>query len=132
MHTDGHGLRPGDAALEQITEAVIGCAFEVQNVLGCGFLEKVYENALVHACRKAGLSVHQQAPIHVMFDGVVVGEYIADILIENTVLIELKAVTGLTDVHKAQCLNYLKATGYPVCLLLNFGKPRVEVKRLAL
>ncbi|MEM9111767.1 MAG: GxxExxY protein [Planctomycetota bacterium] len=132
MHTDGHGLRPGDAALEQITEAVIGCAFEVQNVLGCGFLEKVYENALVHACRRTGLAANQQVPVKVLFDGVVVGDYVADIVIENTVLIELKAASGLTDVHRAQCLNYLKATGYPVCLLLNFGKPRVEVKRLAL
>ena len=130
MHTDAHGSRHDD--LNALTEKIIGCAFEVQDELGCGFLEKVYENALVHACQKAGIVVDQQVAIHVVFDGVVVGEYIADLIVGGRVLIELKAVQALTDIHTAQCLNYLKATGLPVCLLLNFAKPRVEVKRLAL
>lgn len=131
MHTDTHRSIPL-SRLDQITEQVIGCAYVVQNELGAGFLEKVYENALAHACRKAGLRVQQQQPVVVSFDGVVVGEYVADLIVNESVLVELKAVSTLTDVHKAQCLNYLKATGQRVCLLINFGKPRVEVKRLAL
>ena len=129
-HTDAHGSSQDD--LNGLTEMVIGCAFEVQNELGCGFLEKVYENALAHACRRAGLKVEQQKPIKVVYDRVIVGDYIADIIIDGKILIELKAVQAITDIHKAQCLNYLKATGIPVCLLLNFAKPRVEVKRLVL
>ena len=119
-------------ALDKITEQVIGCAYQVQNELGAGFLEKVYENAMVHACRKAGLFVKQQHPISVRFDGVVVGDYVADLIVNESVLVELKAAAVLTDIHQAQCLNYLKATGLKVCLLINFGKPRVEVKRLSL
>ena len=119
-------------ALDKITEQVIGCAYQVQNELGTGFLEKVYENAMAHACRKAGLFVKQQHPISVRFDGVVVGDYVADLIVNESVLVELKAAAALTDIHQAQCLNYLKATGLKVCLLINFGKPRVEVKRLSL
>lgn len=132
MHTDAHGSRPAPQALDRITEKVIGCAYAVQNELGAGFLEKVYENSLAHACRKTGLAVHQQHPIKVRFDGIVVGDYVADLMIDRQVLVELKAVQGLTDIHMAQCLNYLKATGLKVCLLINFGKPRVEIKRLSL
>ena len=116
--------------MDQITEKVIGCAFRVSNVLGCGFLEKVYENALVIELRKSGLNVEQQAAINVLYEGEVVGEYIADILVENCVLAELKAVKSLDEVHMAQCLNYLKATKLKVCLLMNFGRPRIEVKRI--
>ncbi|MGB0767627.1 MAG: GxxExxY protein [Phycisphaeraceae bacterium] len=130
MHAYARGSRQVD--LNTLTERIIGWAYEVQNELGCGFLEKVYENALVHALRKAGLKVKQQESIRVVFDGTVVGEYVADLIVESTVLIELKAVQALTDVHKAQCLNYLKATGLTTCLLFNFAKPRVEIKRLAL
>jgi GxxExxY protein len=116
--------------LNSITERIIGCAYTVSNSLGCGFLEKVYENALAHELRKAGLIVAQQQPIKVVYDDVVVGEYIADLLIEGTVLVELKAIKGLDEIHMAQCLNYLKATGLHLCLLINFGKPRVEIKRI--
>jgi len=115
---------------DSLTEHIIGCAFAVSNGLGCGFLEKVYENALAHELRKAGLSVRQQWPIQVCYDGQVVGDYAADLLVEDCVLLELKAVKELDDVHLAQCLNYLKATGLRLCLLLNFGKPKVEVKRI--
>ena len=113
-----------------ITERVIGCAYAVGNGLGAGFLEKVYENALAHELRKVGLRVEQQRNMQVHYDGVLVGEYIADLLVENTVVVELKAVRAFEDVHVAQCLNYLKAIGLQVCLLINFGNPRVEVKRI--
>ncbi len=116
--------------LNSLTEQIIGCAYVVSNGLGCGFLEKVYENALDHELRKAGLEVQRQFPIQVRYDGEVVGEYTADLLVEGDVLVELKAVKDFDDVHMAQCLNYLKATGLKLCLLLNFGKPRVDVKRV--
>ena len=100
------------------------------NTLGHGFLEKVYENALAHELGKAGLAVRRQVPIEVRYDGIVVGEYAADLMVESSVLVELKAVRSLDDQHLAQCLNYLKATGLKVCLLFNFGRPRVEIKRV--
>jgi GxxExxY protein len=115
--------------LNQLTEQVIGCAFKVSNGLGCGFLEKIYENALAHELRKAGLTVQQQYPIIVRYDGVIVGDYIADLVVEGTVMLELKAYRDLDDIHSAQCLNYLKATEFPVCLLLNFGTQRLQIKR---
>jgi len=104
----------------------------VSNTLGIGFLEKVYENALVHELRKAELSIAQQAAISVRYDGVVVGEYAADIVVNDSVILELKVVSALTDIHRAQCLNYLRATGLRLCLLINFGKPRPEIRRLIL
>jgi GxxExxY protein len=115
--------------LNAMTERIIGCAYKVSNTLGCGFLEKVYENALVHELRKSGLNAHAQHPVKVYYDDVPVGEFFADILVEDIVILELKATKEIEDVFIAQCLNYLKATGRPICLLLNFGKPRVEVKR---
>jgi len=121
---------PSREELNRISKKIIGCAFTVSNVLGSGFLEKVYENALSHELCKAGLNVAQQYPINVHYDGVVVGNYIADLLVEDCVLIELKAIKALGDIEMAQCLNYLKATALRLCLLLNFGKPRVEVKRI--
>jgi len=117
--------------MNELTEKVIGCAFAVSNALGCGFLEKVYENALAHELRKAGLKVEQQHGITVHYDGVAVGEYAADLLVAGVLLLELKAVKDLDDVHLAQCLNYLKATNLRLCLLMNFGKPKLEVRRIA-
>ena len=116
--------------LNSISEKVIGCAYQVANELGSGFLEKVYENAMAHELRKAGLVVKQQYPIQVRYDGVVVGDYVADLLVEKSVIVELKAVKRIDEIHFAQCLNYLKATGLELCLLLNFGSPRVQVKRI--
>ena len=116
--------------LTALTEKVIACAFSVSNTLGCGFLEKVYENALAHELRKAGISVRQQYPVRVTYDGVIVGDYTADLLVEDRALIELKAVRALDNIHFAQCLNYLKATGLRICLLMNFGRPRLEVRRI--
>ncbi|MDX9975556.1 MAG: GxxExxY protein [FCB group bacterium] len=117
--------------MSQLTERVIRCAFAVSNTLGCGFLEKVYENALAHELRKAGIKAEQQHGITVFYDGVAVGEYAADLLIEGVLLVELKAVKELDDVHLAQCLNYLKATRLRLCLLMNFARPKLEVRRVA-
>jgi len=118
--------------LNATTEKVIGAAFKVSNVLGCGFLEKVYENALAIELRKLGLNVEQQFPVPVYYEDVQVGDYYADLLVEDCVIVELKAADRLADICQAQCLNYLKGTRRPLCLLINFGKPRVEIKRLRL
>jgi GxxExxY protein len=118
--------------INPITEKIIGCAYIVSNKLGCGFLEKVYENALAHELRKAGLVVGQQQAIRVLYDGVEVGKYEADLTVEGLVLVEIKTVRELSEVHQAQCMNYLRATGFRVCLLINFANPKVEIKRIAL
>ncbi len=115
-----------------ITEKIIGCSYTVSNVLGCGFLEKVYENALAIELRKAGYLVLQQHEIKVFYDGFEVGKYIAELFVEDCVIVEVKAISSLSDSQKAQCLNYLKATKLKIGLLINFGKPRIEIKRVAL
>ena len=127
MHTDKHRWETN-----KITEAVIGAAYKIGNTLGSGFLEKVYENALAIEIRKCGLGVVQQHPINVKYEGAIVGEFVADLLVQEEILIELKAVKSLDEIHLAQCLNYLKATGFHVCLLINFGNPKVEIKRVML
>jgi GxxExxY protein len=114
----------------QVSERIIGCAFVVANALGQGFLEKVYENALAMELRSAGLTVEQQHSIVVTYKGAVVGQYFADLLVDDSVVVELKASKSLDPFHLAQCRNYLKATGLRLCLLINFGSPRVEVKRI--
>ena len=116
----------------QITEKIISCAYKIGNTLGCGFLEKVYENALAHELRKLGLNVKQQEEIKVFYDGVEVGYYEADLLIEDLILVELKAVREINDIYMAQCLNYLKAAKLKICLLINVGNPRIEIKRIVL
>ena len=123
-------MKPDERRLNELTEKIIGCAYEVSNTLGCGFLEKVYENALAHELRKNGVGVTQQQAINVYYDDVTVGKYVADLLVEGDVLVEMKAVRQLDSIHLAQCMNYLKATGLKICLLLNFGKQRVEIKRI--
>lgn len=112
----------------QLTEQVIGCAYEVHNVLGSGFLEKVYENALLSELASRGIKAVAQRPLSVTYKGMVVGEYCADIVVEDSLIIELKAVDKLTDVHELQLKNYLKATNIELGLLINFGKS-VEVRR---
>jgi GxxExxY protein len=119
-----------EAEINAITEKVIGCIFKVSNTLGGGFLEKVYENATALEIAKTGLSVRQQFPIDVKYDGVLVGQFTADLLVADSVLVECKAVKLLEEVHSAQCLNYLRATQLPICLLVNFCRPKVEIKRL--
>ena len=115
---------------DPVTECIIGCAFKVANTLGPGFLEKVYENALLHELRCSGLRVQAQKSIEVWYDGILVGDFIADLLVEERILVELKACQALNDAHTAQALNYLTATGLKVCLLLNFGSPKIQIRRL--
>jgi GxxExxY protein len=117
-------------ALNRISERIIGGAFTVLNAMGPGFLERVYENCLAHQLRKDGLRVAQQHPIVIRYDDIIVGEYTADLLINDSVIVELKAVRTLDSIHIAQCLNYLKATGLHLALLLNFGHPRLEIRRI--
>ena len=114
---------------EQITKSVIGCAFEVINELGAGFLESVYEKALLLALRQKGLSAISQHPVKVLFRGECVGDFYADIFVEEKVIIELKAVKAIAPEHQAQIINYLNATGIEVGLLINFGNPKLEYKR---
>ena len=128
---NGDERRFDQGQMSQLTERVIRCAFAVSNTLGCGFLEKVYENALAHELHKAGIQAEQQHGITLFYDGVAVGEYAAGLLIEGVLLVELKAVKELDDIHLAQCLNYLKATNLRLCLLMNFAKPKLEIRRVA-
>jgi GxxExxY protein len=116
--------------LDRITEKIIGCVHQVSNTLGAGFLEKVYENALAVELRHRGLEIAQQHGIEVRYKDIPVGDFVTDILVGGTVIIEVKAVKALDDVHSAQCLNYLKATGLSVCLLVNFGTPKATAKRI--
>lgn len=104
--------------------------FEVHNTLGAGFLEKVYENAAVIKLRRDSLQTEQQYPIKVYFEGNIVGEYFADILVEHKIILELKCVEKITDVHRAQMINYLKATGLKLGIIINFAKPKLEYQRI--
>ena len=115
-----------NAKAEQVNQA----AFRVSSVLGYGFLEKVYENAPAYELRKAGFDVRQQQSINVHYENVLVGQYVADIIVDDTALLEIKAIKCFDEVHLAQCRNYLKATGMSICLLLNFGSSKVEIKRV--
>jgi len=117
---------------KEITGEILSAAFEVQNVLGPGFLEKVYENDLVKELRLRGLSVKQQKEVSVEYKGEEVGTYFADLLVEKKVIIEVKALDSLSAVHEAQVINYLKASGLQVGLLLNFASAKLEYKRLVL
>ena len=109
---------------------VIACAFEISNSLGAGFFEKVYEKALCVELEREGISFQCQKTIVVKYKNIIVGEYIADIVVENKLLLELKAVSILCSEHEAQLLNYLKVTGLSLGLLLNFGKPKLGIKRM--
>ena len=118
--------------INDITYAIRGAVFEVNRVLGPGFIEKVYENALIIEIRQRGFNANNQVPIKVFYKKNLVGEYIADILVENRVIIELKTVENLDNVHEAQLLNYMKAIGIQVGLLVNFKHPKAEIKRMVL
>ncbi len=115
---------------KELTEKVIGACFEVLNELGSGFLESVYQKALVIALTQLGLKAVEEVALKVTFRDRIVGDFYPDILVEDRLLIELKAVRALTPEHEAQLLNYLKATGVKVGLLVNFGRRRLEWKRL--
>lgn len=118
--------------VNDITYAINGAIFEVNSILGPGFLEKVYENALLIELKRRGLKVKNQVPISVSYKGEVVGAYTADLLVEENVIVELKTVENLDKVHEAQLLNYLKATGLHVGLLVNFKRKKADIKRMVL
>jgi len=128
MHAD---KKAGEYKYMELTGKIINCAFEVQNNLGCGFLEKVYQKALLYELKTKGLKVENQKAIKIVYKGRDIGTYIADFVIEDKVIVELKTVEYLTKIHKAQTLNYLKASGYEVGLILNFARPKLEYKRVA-
>ena len=138
-HEDHENLRPiksishkmtNDYKHSALTKQIIGIFYDVYNTLGYGFLEKVYENAFALRLRQVGFDVQQRVPITVYFDGVIVGEYYADLIVNGLIILELKAVKALTEAHEAQLLNYLQATTYEVGLLFNFG-PKPDFTRKA-
>jgi len=116
--------------INEITYIINGAVFEVNKELGHGFLERVYENALLIELRKRGLSAESQVPVKVLYKNEIVGEYVADILVEGKVIIELKTVENIEKIHEAQLMNYLKATGISVGLLVNFKHSKAEIRRI--
>ena len=126
MDTDAHGSDT------DLTGAVIGSAFEVANVLGAGFLEKIYERAMVRELALRGLSAKPQISFPVSYKGHHVGDYVADLVVEGKLIVELKCVDHFANEHLAQCINYLKASGLRVALLINFQRPKLEWKRVLL
>jgi GxxExxY protein len=114
---------------KDITETIIGSAYRVYNKMGFGFLESVYEKCLLIELRKAGLDAESQKPITVYYENEIVGEFVADIIVNDTVILELKSVRRIIKAHEVQLVNYLIATGKPVGLILNFGERKVEIKR---
>ena len=112
-----------------LTGTIIGCAFQVSNELGAGFLESVYEKAMLVALRDEGIAAVSQKPMEVTFRGQTVGTFFADLLVEDKVIVELKAAKAIASEHQAQIINYLNATGIEVGLLVNFGNPKLEYKR---
>jgi GxxExxY protein len=124
MHTNEH------ESIDATIEIAIGAAYEVSNILGCGFLEKVYERALIRELSAQGIAVRRQAVFPVIYKGAAVGDYIADVLVGERLIVELKCVDTFGKQHIAQCINYLKASGLRYALLINFQKPKVEWKRI--
>lgn len=123
MSTDQHRFN-------QLSKATIGSAFEVANTLGRGFVEKVYANALARELWRQKVKVIREHPVKVHYKGDLVGEFYCDLLVDDRIIVEIKASSGITNLHMGQCLNYLKATGFKVCLLINFGAASVQVKRI--
>ncbi len=119
-----------DEQLKQLSGRVIGCAIAVSKNLAPGYLEKVYENALFHELTKQHLHVERQVRLDVYYDGIVVGHFVADIIVNNTIIVELKSADRISDDHIAQALNYLATTGSKLCLILNFGEPMLGIKRV--
>ncbi|HWF13299.1 MAG TPA: GxxExxY protein [Candidatus Acidoferrales bacterium] len=130
MNTDSKPIPVSILLDGELTEKILGAAFKVQNKLGAGFLEKVYENSLSIELRKCGLTVECQKAFPVLYEGAVVGDYLADLVVSEKVVIECKAVTALDVVHEAQIINYLKASGLRVGLLINFARPKLQFRRL--
>lgn len=117
---------------KELAYNIIGVAMEVHNELGHGFLEKVYENAMMIAFKRQNMKASQQTPIKVKFQGEIVGDYYADICVDDKIIVELKSVDKITDAHRAQALHYLKATGVELAIILNFGKKKLDYERLVL
>jgi GxxExxY protein len=130
MNTDSKPIISSILVEGELSEKILGADFKVQNTLGAGFLEKVYENALSIELRKCGLTVESQKIFPVQYEGTVVGNYQADLVVSAKVVVECKAVSNLDPVHEAQLMNYLKASGLRVGLLINFGRPKLQYRRL--
>jgi len=140
MHTDKQGFNPEDIILkdgkkvilkhEDITHVVLKSAFEVINTLGAGFLEKVYETALLHELNQQGILVESQKKYNIHYKEIVAGEYISDIVVENKVIVEIKVADKIVTSHESQLLNYLHASGLEVGLIINFAHNKLEYKRL--
>jgi GxxExxY protein len=135
MNTDNQSKIQGKQGSEEpypeqdLTEKILRAAFAVHNALGAGFLERVYSNALAVELRAQGMALQNELPIKIRYRNMIVGDYIADLVVDGRVLIELKACASLDPVHTAQILNYLRATKIHVGLLLNFGRPKLEYRR---
>jgi len=114
---------------EELTQKIIGCAYGIYNKMGFGFLESVYEKCMLIELRKAGLNAESQKPITVCYENEIVGEFIADIIVNDRIILELKSVRQIVNAHEVQLVNYLVATGKPVGLIINFGESKVEIKR---
>jgi len=123
MLTDQHRFN-------QVSEKIIGCSFEVANTLGRGFVESIYANALAKELGRMGFDAKREHAVKVRYKGDLVGEFFCDLLVERLIIVEVKATSGVNNLHMAQCLNYLKATGYKLCLLINFGAASVQIKRV--
>ncbi len=117
---------------DELTYKINGAIYEVNKILGSGFLEKVYENALLYELQRIGLNSKNQVPICIHYKGEVVGDYFVDIVVEDTVILEIKAINSLLKIHEAQLINYLNATGYEVGLLVNFTYPKAVIKRFVM
>jgi len=113
----------------ELTEKIIGCAYRVYSKMGFGFLESVYEKCMLIELHKANLDAEVQKPITVYYENQIVGEFVADIIVDDTVILELKSVRQIIKAHEVQLVNYLVATGKPVGLILNFGERKIDVKR---
>jgi GxxExxY protein len=132
MNTNDTNLIEEKILYKDLSYKIVGLAMQVHSELGPGFLEKVYENALMVLLQENGIMAVQQFPITITFHGHLIGDYFADILVEDSIILELKAQDRIAEIHKAQTLNYLRATQFKLALLINFGKHRLEYERLVL
>ena len=132
MDTDETQIKTGekDFSLQPVTQHLIGAAFEVHNILGFGFLEKVYQRAMQVELQSRGVKVELEPKIHVQFKGIIVGDYAADLLVADKIIVELKTDTTYQSAHEAQLLNELRGTGIKLGYLINFGREKVECKRM--
>ena len=132
MHTDKTQVKTGenDFSLQPVTQQIIGAAFEVHNILGFGFLEKVYQRAMQVELQSRGVKVELEPKTQIQFKGIIVGDYAADLLVEGKIIVELKTDATYQSLHEAQLLNELRSTGIKLGYLINFGREKVEYKRM--